>query len=135
MTSAIDLIEEIEDAGGQFLIDGAKLGIRSVRIGPLLSEKLARQKTEIIAILSRRLLVPQGVRLVRWDPKQCPVQLSQFETVVNVEEFVRTTLRQVNARLHAKNWAAGNWTLSALISRLAEVGCSVVLENPKVALH
>jgi hypothetical protein len=135
MTSAIDLIQEIEDAGGQFMIDGAQLGIRSVRIERPVFEELALQKIEIITILSRRLLIPQGVRLVRWDPKQCPVHLSEFETVVNVDEFVRTTLRQVNARLHAKDWAAGNWTLSALIDRLAGVGCLIILEDPKVALH
>jgi hypothetical protein len=73
--------------------------------------------------------MPAGVRLSHWNPKEPPVQLSRFETVVDVDKFIHSTLWQVEARMLGKDWQAGNWTLSTLVERLAAVGCHVELEN------
>ena len=73
--------------------------------------------------------MPAGVRLIHLDPKEPPVQLSRFETVVDVDKFIRSTLRQVKARVLGKEWQAGCWTLSTLVEHLAAVGCHVELEN------
>jgi hypothetical protein len=79
------------------------------------------------------LPMPEGVRLVRWQPKPPPVQLSQCSTVIDAEKFARTTLRQLDACLHGETWRSGNWELQGLIDRLAAVGCEVELNDPKRA--
>jgi hypothetical protein len=79
--------------------------------------------------------MPAGVRLIRWEPVQVPVRISECSNVVDVELFIRTTLRQVEARLTGKGWLSGSWTLSTSIDRLAAVGCHVALDDPKVALQ
>jgi hypothetical protein len=80
-------------------------------------------------------VMPLGLKLLQWEPKDAPVKLSRFQTVLHVRPFIDSTLRQVEARLSGKVWLAGNWTLSTLIDRLASCGCLVELTNPKVALH
>jgi hypothetical protein len=79
--------------------------------------------------------LPAGVRLIRWVPATAPVHLSRFETVTHLDIFVRTTLAQLDARLHGKTWLAGNRTLSTLLARLEACGCIVALDDPKKVLQ
>jgi hypothetical protein len=81
------------------------------------------------------LAVPVGVRIIRWEPKAAPVQLSQCATVTDIQKFISTTLRQLDAKLNGKSWQSGNWPLSALLERLAACGCIVALDDPKRALQ
>jgi len=98
-------------------------------------EELRKHKAELIAELARRPAMPAGVRLVRWEPKTAPVQLSQCSTVTDTEKFIRMTLGQLEAALEGRNWQAGNWGLSGLIERLAACGCGVALDDPRKALQ
>lgn len=130
------IIEAIRLAGGMLqLVDGERLRYRlPERLSPLV-DVIREKKPEIIELLSRCPAMPPGVRLVRWETKTAPIQISQCETVIEVDGFVRTTLRQVEARLQGKHWQSGNWTLSTLIERLAAVGCHVALNNPREAVQ
>jgi len=85
--------------------------------------------------VARRPAMPAGVRLIRWEPKAAPVRLSKCSTVTDIDKFVHSTLRQVEARLYGKDWLAGNWTLSTLLARLEACGCCVALDNPHEALQ
>lgn len=135
MSPALELISIVERAGGKFLLDGDRLGIVPKEAAAPVMEKLKEHKAEVIAELAQRPSIPAGVRLVRYAPKAAPVRLSNCSVVTNVEKFVETTLKQLDARLNGKPWHAGNWPLSGLIERLAAVGVDVVLDNPKQALQ
>jgi len=130
VSAAQRLIEIVEANGGRFMVDGDRLGIVPATAAALVMEELRRHKAELIAEIARRPAMPRGVRLMRWEPRDAPVRLSECETVTNVDLFIRSTLRQVEARLQGRHWLAGNWTLSTLLDRLVVVGCIVELENP-----
>jgi hypothetical protein len=135
MSTAMELIQIVERAGGRFDIVGDWLGITPARLIQPVKEELCQHKPEIIELLRRRPGMPAGVRLLRWEPTEAPVQLSQCSTVTDVDKFIRSTLRQVEARLNGKDWFAGNWTLSTLLDRLALCGCIVALDDPRKKLQ
>lgn len=132
---AIELIRTVETAGGRFLIDGDRLGIVPASAVQPVLEEVRRKKFEIIDLLQRLPAMPAGVRLVSWCPREAPVRLSECETVTDIDRFIRSTLRQVDARLSGKGWMDGGWTLSVLLDRLKACGCLVKLDNPREALQ
>lgn len=129
------LLETVTARGGQLWSDGGKLKYRLAVEDADLLEAVRQAKPQILELLASRPAIPSGVRLLRWEPKDAPVQLSRCERVTGVYRFIEATLMQVDARLHDKRWLAGNWPLSELIERLAAVGCMVEIENPKVMLQ
>ena len=136
MNSAMEILETISASGGQlWLVDGEKLRYcLPARLGPMLGT-MREHKAEIIELLAQQPVMPPDVRLVRYAPVTAPVQLSRCEKVVDPRRFIVATLAQVDARLHDKDWLAGNWPLSELLARLAAVGCHVALEDGKVMLQ
>ena len=134
-TQAAEILENISAAGGSIWLDGDLVRMRLPESLRPLVDVLRQHKAEIIEILSQRPQMPGGVRLLSWNPKAAPVQLSLCETVVGVEKFIEATLAQVDARLHDKNWLAGNWPLSELLARLEAVGCVVELADRKAMLQ
>ena len=94
---------------------------------------MKEHKAEVIAELAQRPVMPAGVRLVSWNPKAAPVQLSECSTVTDTEKFARTTLAQLGAALEGRSWQSGNWGLTGLIERLAAVGVELALDDPKQA--
>ena len=135
MSAAMELIQIVESSGGRFRVDGDRLGIVPREAAAQVIEELRRHKPEIIELLAQRPTIPSGVRLIRWEPKTAPVQVSACSTVTDVKKFIFSTLRQVEARLQDIDWRAGNWTLSTLIDRLEACGCLVELDNPRQALQ
>jgi hypothetical protein len=135
MSLASELIQIVEQAGGRFQIDGDRLGIFPKEAAAPVLEQLRQHKAELIAELSRRTAMPAGVRIIRWEPKDAPVKLSESSTVTDTEKFIGTTLAQLDAKLNGKSWQAGNWPLSVLIDRLATCGCVVKLTDPRRALQ
>jgi hypothetical protein len=146
MRTALELIQVVERAGARFQFDGDRLGVAPARVVQHVLEDLRQHKTEIVELLQsgsnpdperteRMPTMPPGVRLIRWEPKARPVQLSRCSTVTDVDKFIRSTLRQVEARLHGKSWLAGGWTLSTLLERLEVCGCFVKLDNPRQAVQ
>ena len=133
--SAADLIRAVRERGGQFLIDGDRLGVSPRTAAEPFAEQIRQHKAELMAELGRRPAMPAGVRLVRWGPKADPIELPQGSVVTDVEKFIGTTLAQLDAKLNGKSWQAGNWPLSTLIERLAACGCIVALDDPRKALQ
>src|SRR5271157_6303384 len=120
--TALDLIQIVEANGGHLRVEDGWLVIAPGEAAAPVMEELRKHKAELIAELARRPAMPAGVRLVRWEPKTAPVQLSQCSTVTDTEKFIRMTLGQLEAALEGRNWQAGNWGLSGLIERLAACG-------------
>jgi hypothetical protein len=135
MIAALGLIQVVEAAGGRFKVDGDQLKIFPKGVADLVLEELRQHKEEVIALLTLRSQLPPGVRLVRWEPKIAPVELSRYETVTNTEKFISTTLVQLAAHLNGRNWQAGNWGLRGLIDRLAACGCVCEIEDKRQALQ
>jgi len=132
---ASEIIERITNEGGQIWLEEDKVRARLPEtLRPLVSV-IHSHKPELVAELARRPAMPAGVRLVSWSPKDAPVQLSECSTVTNVDLFVRSTLRQLEALLTGKDWLAGGWGLSGLLNRLAAVGCHVALVDPSRMLQ
>jgi hypothetical protein len=132
---AAELIDHIIDAGGQIRLEGAMIhAVLPAAMRPL--ERAIRSlKADLITELARRPEMPTGIRLIRWQPKEPPVQLSEFETVTDTHRFIQTTLRQLDARVRGGTWLAGNRPLTTLLFQLEAVGCWVALEASRRALH
>jgi len=135
MSSALELIQAVEAAGGRFIIHEGRWGIVPAGVAEPAREELRRNRAEIIELLSRRPAMPPGVRLLRWEPKLGPVRLSRCEIVTDIDRFVDSTLQQLVARLHGDHWHAGNWAMSELLDRLAVCGCHVALINTNETIH
>lgn len=133
--TALELIQSAESSGAHFMVDGDRLGITPASAVQPMIEELRLYKFEIIKLLSQRPAMPHGVRLVNYAPATPPITLSRYETVVDTSKFIQSTLAQIDARLHDRNFLAGNWPLSGLLDRLAAVGCIVALENKKAMLQ
>jgi hypothetical protein len=138
---AQSLIQAVEANGGDISVEGDWLVIHPRKAGQRIADALRLHKAEIIELLRTSTPkqdmppMPAGVRLIRWEPKEPPVELSRYETVTDTSGFMTTTLKQLDAHLHGKTWLAGNWGLSVLIARLEAVGCYVALDNAKTALQ
>jgi hypothetical protein len=66
--------------------------------------------------------LPLGVRMVRYEPKSPPVSIDVCSVVVDVEKFIRTELRELDARLHAPTQIRGGWGVFTILDRLRQVG-------------
>jgi hypothetical protein len=132
---AAELLAMVSAAGGQFWLEEGRVRARLPESLRPMVDVLREHRDEIIELLSSRPDMPAGVRLIHWDLKNAPVQLSRCETATDVDQFVRSTLRQVEARLRGKNWLAGNGTPTTLIDRLAACGCIVALDDRKAMLQ
>ena len=103
--------------------------VRKSIVPPAVAADFAFEPTE-------RPPMPAGVRLIRWEPKDAPVRLSEYASVeTDVPKFIATTLRELDNHLRGKTWLSGNWGLSGLLARLAARGCIVALEDAGKALQ
>jgi hypothetical protein len=135
MSAALELIRTVEANGGQLRVEDGWLVIAPEDAATPVLEELRQHKAELIAELAGRPAMPAGVRLISWSPREAPIRLSQCSTVTDVEKFIRSTLRQVEARLSGKDWLAGGWGLSGLLARLEACGCVVALDDPRKGLQ
>jgi hypothetical protein len=132
---ATEILRTVESAGGALWVTGESLGYRIPESESSLLDELRTCKWELVELLSQRPAMPAGVRLVRWDPELAPVKVNRWLTVLDTEKFIRITLGQIDARLNAIDWKAGNWTLSELLEWLNAVGVSVVLVEDRRRLQ
>ena len=124
---ASEILRSVESAGGNLWLSGASLAYRIPESARPLLEELRERKYEVLELLRQRPEMPAGIRLVRWEPVAAPVRLNCCLTVIDTEQFIRATLRQIEARLAGDDWKAGHWSLSELVQRLEAVGVTVTL--------
>jgi hypothetical protein len=132
---AIDILDTVSAAGGVVWLDGDKVRARLPENLMPLVDVIRELKPQLIELLAQRPAMPAGVRLIRWQPVQAPVRLSECSTVTDTEKFIRTTLAQLEAALEGRKWQSGNWGLSGLLERLALCGCVVGLRDRKKMLQ
>lgn len=59
--------------------------------------------------------MPEGVRLVRWEPKPAPVLLTTASVVTNVGQFISQTLTQLDKALQSRQGPATNHRVRELV--------------------
>jgi hypothetical protein len=132
----MEILETINAAGGQlWLVDGERLRYRlPENLAPLV-EVIRERKPEIVELLAQLPAMPAGARLVSWNPKAAPVQVNRYTTVTDVDLFICSTLRQLEAALEGRSWQSGNWGLAGLLARLEACGCIVELEDGRLVVQ
>ena len=130
MTSAVELIEQIEANGGALALRGDRIAYEvPEEMAPLL-EQLRPYRDEVLEILRERQEVPAmppGIALISWNLKEPPVAIESCSVVINPALFAKHTLSQLQAALTCKRWPAGHWSTAELIQRLKQVGVEVEL--------
>jgi hypothetical protein len=129
----VDIVSEVEAAGAAFRLDGERVCVwypnderRQELAGRI--ALLRDQRTEVAAYLKVRSAIPpmpDGVRLVRWEPKASPVILTRFAVVTDVTKFVSVTLLELAAALAGKPRQSGHWSVRELVDRLEQCGVFV----------
>lgn len=135
-----DIVVEVETAGVAFQLEGERVHVeypddeRREELAGRIALLRAR-RDEVIAYLKARSAIPpmpEGVRLVRWEPKAAPIALTRVEIVTNVSRFVTMTLLELKAALVGKRWLAGSRSVRELIERLEECGVIVEVNEPNL---
>jgi hypothetical protein len=134
VTTAEQLIEQVEGAGGVLAWNGERIHVRVPEVEAHLLDDLRAHREEVAILLRERQevpLMPTGVRLVRWEPKPAPVVLTHYAVVTNVRRFVSMTLLELKAAIGGKRWRSGHWSVRDLIDRLEQCGVWVQVESFK----
>ena len=132
------MVAEVEAMGVEFRLAGGrvKASIPSdmqCHMAPVL-ERLRANRGQLVDLLRQRYrpAMPPGVRLVAWEPKTPPVALATCSVVNDTEKFIISTLRQLDAALRGRSWAADNWSVRDLCERLEQVGVLVQITERRV---
>lgn len=128
-----DVVTEVEAAGASFRLDGEKVRVlypNEERRKDLVAQiaLLRAQRAEVAAYLKARNAIPpmpEGVRLIRWELKRPPVELTKVEVVNDVPRFVAMTLLEIKAAMQGKPYLAGHRSVRDLVDRLEECGVVV----------
>jgi hypothetical protein len=134
VTTAENVIERIEGAGGMLVPNGDRIRCRVPEDLAHLVEDVRVHKDEILAVLKKREeppSIPPGVRLLHWQPNPAPVILTHFAVVTNVSRCISMTLLELKAALSCKRWLAGNRTARELVDRLEQCGVIVEINQEK----
>jgi hypothetical protein len=136
VTTAEQLIEQVEGVGGVLAWNGEHIHVRVPEVEVHLLDDLRAHREEVAILLRERQevpLMPTGVRLVRWEPKPAPVMLTHYAVVTNVRRFVSMTLLELKAAIGGKRWQSGHRSARELVDRLEQCGVYVVVESASAA--
>ena len=132
MTPTPDVLTELRRRGVTVAVDGNTLCLRPKRaLDDGLLARVREHKEEILRELTPQGAddlpkLPKGVRLVHYEPKQPPVMIESHAVVTDVQKFIETGLRELDARLHAPVQIRGGFGVFTILDWLAQ--CGVELE-------
>ena len=130
--TAPELITTIESAGGRLVLVEDRIRYELPAEGERLLSELRRLKADVMELLRHRAVIPEmpsGVSIVEWKPKAPPVILTAYSVVVDVDNFIVASLRELEAAMNGKAWLAGHHSVRDILERLAQ--CGVKLEVDK----
>lgn len=130
-----EIIRTVESSGGSIWADGDFVGYRIPRSASKIIAQIRERKNEVLEALRDRPPSVHGVRVVRWEPADHPVQIDRWSTVTDARKFATNSLAQIEALMVGGTWQAGNWTLSQLLERMEAVSVTVELENKSKLLQ
>lgn len=134
MTSAETVVKQIEEVGGVLTLSGNKIRVRLPEDETHLLDELRAQRDSVVLLLRSREeipLMPEGVRLMRWELKSPPVMLTHIAVVTEVHRFVSMTLIELKSAIAGKPWQSNYWSARELIDRLEQCGVHVEIEPGK----
>jgi hypothetical protein len=73
--------------------------------------------------------MPEGVRLLEWNPKPAPVLLTTASLVTDVDQFIADTLAQLDRALRSKQGVAAYRKVRELVDRLEQCGIIVQIRG------
>ena len=87
------------------------------------------EKTPIPSVskVSEAPPMPEGVRLISWEPKAAPVGIDVCSVVLDVPKFVQSELSALDSRLNNPWTIRGGFTVPQILDRLAQAGVVVAL--------
>jgi hypothetical protein len=132
MSCAEDLVEQVEGVGGALVLNGDRIRVRLPEEKAHLIDQLRARRDEVAVVLRRRNEIPsmpQGVRLVRWEPKPAPLMLTPYSVVTDVNRFISMTLSELKAAIAGKRWQSGHWGTRELVDRLEQCGVYVEIQH------
>jgi hypothetical protein len=130
-----ETVSLIEAAGATFRLDGNKVHVRYTseeQRHKLVAQVafLREYRADVAGFLKFRdetiPVMPSGVRLLAWDPKEPPIALETFLLVTDSVLFARAALREISERLTNPKRKYGR-PVAQLVAHLARVGVLVVL--------
>jgi len=119
------LIRNLESRGVTVGIDGGNVVLTPSETFAFSAREMSdlrSMKPELLNYFQRKM--PQGVRLVRWQPHTAPLMLYRIEVVAEVEPFIELTLRRLQEALQRDSDAA------PYIDYLSQAGILVEMEKP-----
>jgi len=139
--NAIEVIDRLTALGCDVRLEGNRLKVRGPdcpEIVSLLPELRARREEAIQIIREQqgkppsleevRALLPSGVRLISYCPKQAPFAVAPVSVVTNAGRFFRVYLKDLAWRLeHPDGYAAP--PLADILSKLADAGLSLLADG------
>jgi hypothetical protein len=127
MMFAEQLIESVEAVGGVLTVLGDRIRCRLPEDAAHLLDELKAHKGEVIVCLKRRDIppMPEGVRLLEWNPKPAPVLLTTGSLVTDVDQFIADTLAQLDRVLNSKQGATAHRKVRELVDQLEQCGVVV----------
>jgi hypothetical protein len=138
--SAMDVLDQLSSFGCQVRLEGDKLKVHGPdrpEVEGLVSE-LRREREAAIAFLRDReskppsleevkAVLPPGVTLVNYEPKQPPFAVAPVSIVTNAGNFYRAYLKDLALRL-AKPKGYHCPPLADILSKLADAGLELKIE-------
>lgn len=145
--NAIDVLDRLAAFGCAVRIEGEKLKVRGPNlpeVAALVSELHARRDDAITilrdtespapSIEEIRAVLPSGVTLVSYSPKQAPFAVAPVAVVTNAGLFFRAYLRDLRWRLeHPEGYAAP--PLADILCKLADAGLELNIGRPATSVN
>lgn len=139
--TALDVLDRLTELGCAVRVDGKKLKVRGPNlpeVAGLVSELRARRE-DALAILREaestppsleeiEAVLPEGVKLVSYRPKQVPFDVAPVSVVTNAGKFYRAYLRDLKLRLE-KPEGYHCPSLADIIGKLADAGLELSIER------
>ena len=139
-----ELVERVAEVGGSLYLEGNHVALTLPQNCPpdteaAIVETIRANRDAVSAILDDmgskapsleevRASLPPGIKLVSYEPKQAPFDLTPVFTVTKAGKFYRAYLRDLTWRLeHPHDYAAP--PLADILSKLAEAGLELRLDR------
>ena len=137
MTGVIEIVAQLERAGGTLQLAGSQIRYRiptdDSKIRDFLLQ-LRGRRSEVAAFLKARNgepLMPTGVLLLGWNLKKPPVAIETCAVVTDTALFAISTLGQLGTALARRSQWVG-WSVPQLVDRLEQVGVKVKLAGEEI---
>ena len=137
MSAVANPIDRLRELGGEVFLDGGRLKYRipdtpeanevieEIRQNrEAIREMLSEQASKPPSLEEVRAILPPGVKVASYEPKQAPFAVAPVSVVTNAGRFYRTYLADLRERL-AKPDGHSCPSLADILAKLADAGLQI----------